>query len=107
MKMSLRIELHPALSAALTILLGAVAGVSLGILFVRWSPSSLYCPVLSYPVWWLAGLIADIFMSHHDYAVFVTFFPALALYCAVIGAVVALTCRYVWRKVSEAHLTNR
>jgi hypothetical protein len=100
-------ELHPALSAALTILLGAVAGLLVGILLVRWSPSSLYCPVLLYPVVWLAGLIADIFTPHDDYAVFVTFFPALTLYCAVIGAVVALTCRYFWRKVSAAHLTNR
>ena len=91
----------------LTMLLGAVAGLVVGIQLVRWSPSSLNCPVLLYPVVWLAGLIADIFMPHDDYAGFVTFFPALALYCVVIGALVALTCRYVWRKVSAAHLTNR
>ncbi len=75
----------------LTILIGAVAGPLVGFRLVQWSSSSPNCPMLLYPVLWFSHFLADIFMPHDDYAGFVTFIPALVLYCAVIGALVALT----------------
>jgi len=85
----------------LIILIGAVAGPLVGVPLTRylWS-SSPDCPIVLYPVLWLTDILADIFMPGQDYAGLVTFFPALALYCAAVGVLVALTCRFLWRKLS-------
>ena len=63
----------------LTILIGAVAGPVVGITLVQWSAASPNCPLLLYPVLWLADFVADFFMPHDDYAGLVTFVPVLVL----------------------------
>jgi len=86
----------------LTILVGAVVGPMVGFLLVQFVyTSSPNWPILLYPVMWLSDILADIFMPHDDYGGLVTFLPALVLYCAGIGVLVALICRYCWRRFSS------
>jgi hypothetical protein len=79
-------------------LIGAVVGPLAGIPLLECA-SVPYKHPLIYPVTWSMVFLSDIFMPGKDMAGLVLFLPLIVLYCAGVGALVALTARYLLRKL--------
>jgi hypothetical protein len=78
-------------------LIGAIAGPLIGIPLLMIASVPQTHPII-YPVTWLMIFLSRILFPDSDMAGLILFMPLLGLYCAFIGALVALAVRFVGRK---------
>ena len=83
----------------LIILIGVVVGPLVGFSMVFASQDWDHWWIL-YPAIACIDFLSHVFFPNQDMAGLFFLFPVLALYFAVIGVVIALATRFLWRKLS-------